>query len=170
MLFQTLGPCSALPAGAVEAALQTPAVRLLPGKTGHLGSTMGWETRGPMRHPPHISGLLFINSHTGIESKAADAAGLLHLPAFLSTPQLSVSFSLTQLCSTVFILANESLPTHARASKTPTDQRRGRKCRNCLLKSGRGSFFARGQRNTAFSRDPEQAEVRHRLLPQGLKH
>lgn len=36
---------------------------------------------------PFISGLLFINSKSGIESKLADAAGLLHLPAFPPHPQ-----------------------------------------------------------------------------------
>lgn len=43
---------------------------------------------------PCISGLLFINSHTGIESKPADAAGLLHLSAFLPPPSNFLFLSL----------------------------------------------------------------------------
>lgn len=52
--------------------------------------------------------------------------------------------------------------------KHPQTRGRGRKCWNCLLKSGTGLFFARGHRNTVFSREPEKGEVRDWLLPRGL--
>lgn len=73
-----------------------------------------------------------------------------------------------QLCSTFFILANESLPTHARDSKTPTDQRQGKEMPELFAEIWQRLFFARGQRNRVFSRDPEQGEVRDWLLPQGF--
>lgn len=84
------------------------------------------------------------------------------------SPLTFFSFSLTQLCSTFFILANESLPTHARDSKTPTDQRQGKEMPELFAEIWQRLFFARGQRNRVFSRDPEQGEVRDWLLPQGF--
>lgn len=92
-----------------------------------------------------ISGLFFINSKTGAESELADAAGLLHLPEFFFFYMYKILyFFLTQLCSTVFILANESLPTHTRASKTPTDQRQGKEMPELFAEIWQQAIFCEG--------------------------
>lgn len=66
-----------------EGSTSDPAGSAAAGQDGAPGTVTDDRREDKRPHEiPVISGLLFINSQTGIESKVADAAGLLHLPTF----------------------------------------------------------------------------------------